>query len=108
MNKLFFYLICGCLLFITITIVRAQEENINNQNVLKEIALKDKDIEMRKFAMSRLNDQSAFKEIALNDKDIEMRKFAISRLNDQNVFREIALNDRETPEIRKLAMSRLK
>ena len=106
MNKLFFSLICGCLMCTATMTIQAQEGSASGESVFKEIALNDKDIELRKLAMSRLNDQSVFKEIALNDKNLELRKLAMSLLNDQSAFKEIALNDKNL-ELRKLAMSRL-
>ena len=83
MNKLFFSLICGCLMLTTTMKVLAQEESNESQSGLREIALNGKN-------------------------NPEIRKLALEKANDQNVFKQIASNGKENTEIRKLAMSRIK
>ena len=55
MNKLFFSLICGCLMCAATMTIQAQEGNTADQSVFKKISLNDKlNLEMRKYALSRV------------------------------------------------------
>ena len=60
MNKLWFALICGCLMSVVTMSVRAQGEESN--------------LEIRKFALARVNDQGVFKQITLDDKYTDNKK----------------------------------
>jgi molecular chaperone DnaK (HSP70) len=78
----------------------------NSQSTISQVALNDREPEIRKFALEMSNSQSTISQIALNDRDPEIRKLALKRSNSQSTIKQIALNDRD-PEIRKLAQQRL-
>ena len=121
MKKILFALICGCLMSAVTISIRAQGEESNlemrkyalsrvtDQSVLKQIALDDKEnAEMRRYALSRVSDQSTFIQIALDSgENVEMRRYALSRVSDQNVFKQIALNEEIDAETRMYALSRV-
>ena len=81
MNKKFFTIVCGCLMFAATMTIWAQEGHTTDSVSIK-IALNDEDNpEIRKFALSKITDQSVFGEIALNNKDNpEIRKFALEQI----------------------------
>ena len=89
MKKLFFALICGCLICAATMTVQAQEGHTAD-SVFGKIALNDKEnAEVRRYALTRITDQSVFKQIALNDKeDAEIRRFVLTRVTDQSVFKQ--------------------
>jgi len=62
---------------------QAQKGNTNNQSVLKQIALNDKeDAEIKMHALTKITDQNVFRQIAANDKEEnKFRKYALSRIN---------------------------
>ena len=85
MNKSFFTLICGILMYAATMTVQAQNGLSTDQGVFRHVALKDKDPEIRKLAIARSTDQDVFRHVALNDKDPEIRKLAIARSTERHV-----------------------
>ena len=86
---------------------KAQNSSCSDQNMLSNVALNDKDANVRKVAVQKLTDQNTLSLVALNDKDVDVRKLAVEKLTDQNTLSLVALND-ENSEIRKMALKRLK
>ena len=86
MNKRFFTLICGCLIFAATMTIRAQSKDYVEQSNLIDSAL---------LTLEKTTDQSTIRHIALNDKEPTLRRLALEKTTDQSIIRHVALNDRE-------------
>ena len=106
MNKIFFTLICGCLIYAATTTARAQSKDDVEQSNVIDSMLYDPNPEIRKLTLAESNDQSTISYAAVNDIDTKVRKLAIQRSDDQSTISYAAVNDKD-PEVRKLALQRL-
>jgi HEAT repeat protein len=85
---------------------KAAVERLILQGVLAQIARSDRDSDIRKLAVSLLKDQSALSRVARTDKDWSVRLSAVNQLVDKGALAQVALKDKD-PDIRIRAVTRL-
>ena len=70
-------------------------KELNDDDILVDIAKNDSDTDVRKTAISRISDEQFLFDIAKNDKDPEIREIAFQNITDQSLLADIAKNDSE-------------
>jgi ankyrin repeat protein len=71
-------------------------EKLEDQKLLKDLAINAIDLYVRIAAIKKLNDSDLLLNIAKNGKDSDERKIALTTISDQNILVEIVKNDLNT------------